>query len=88
MDILALMKLQSHISSLDSGSGDAKLIREAVNEITRLQKENDILREAIHPHPETKGTSPLVLYFTDAAERAEFVTAYQEVHPNAKSYNV
>jgi hypothetical protein len=36
MDILALMKLQSHISSLDSGSGDAKLIREAVNEITRF----------------------------------------------------
>lgn len=54
----------------------------------RLRKENDVLREAMHPRPETKGTSPLLLYFTDADERTEFVEAYRQVHPNAKSYNV
>lgn len=56
--------------------------------MAKVEEENRILREAVHPRPETKGTAPLILYFGTAADRTEFVEAYQEVHPNAKSYNV
>lgn len=53
-----------------------------------LLEENRILREALHPRPETKGTAPLILYFGSDKDRDEFVALVQEAKPGMKSYSI
>jgi hypothetical protein len=57
------------------------LLRAAFEEIK-------VLRDALHPHKGTKGTKSLVLYFDNDTDRQEFVEAFKEVKPNARSYSV
>lgn len=64
------------------------LYGDAADHVQAVMEENRRLHDALHPHPSTRDTSPLILYFGSAAERTEFIDLFKQAKPGAQTYEV
>lgn len=72
----------------EAGAAQQASLCDLIEPARRLREENDRLREALHPHPGTLDTSPLILYFGNPVDRAQFIELFKEAKPGARTYEV